>query len=240
VNDRTLVNCYDSRRMSRRMRQELAEVKDAGGIAGDEPGDVDADDVEDMEGEPLERRVAALEDENRGLGELVERQAVHLEELARRVAALEGREGKPSDDTKAVDAGDDLMIRRGIGSLPVAGPECPARVWLRRKSSPTRTTPSARRPHLVAEWRRLQAGGDQSACRVDRAQAAARRWELEAMPQDEFHLTLPPDTDPLDHARRVDHVHWRRDALAEARRESGRAKRARWLRRVLILGLWRG
>ena len=55
----------------------------------------------------------------------------------------------------------------------------------------------------------------------------------------EFHLTLPLDTFPLDEARRADHVRWRRDALAEARRELRRAKRTRLLRKVLTPGLWR-
>ena len=38
------------------------------------PGDVDGEDAEDMEddGESLDRRVAALEEENRGLRELLE------------------------------------------------------------------------------------------------------------------------------------------------------------------------
>ena len=92
---------------------------------------------------------------------------------------------------------------------------------------------------LVAEWRRLRTDGRQGASRVDRAQAAVRRWELEAAMIGEYHLTLPPDTYPLDGARRADYVRWRRDALAEAQRELGRAKRARLLRRVFTLGLWR-
>jgi hypothetical protein len=40
----------------------------------------------------------------------------------------------------------------------------------------------------------------------------------------EYHLTLPPETHPLDDARTADHVRWRQEALAEARRELGRAK----------------
>ena len=56
---------------------------------------------------------------------------------------------------------------------------------------------------------------------------------------EEFHLTLPPETFPLDDERRRDHPRWRRDALAEARKELRRAKRACWLRRLLALGLWR-
>ena len=93
--------------------------------------------------------------------------------------------------------------------------------------------------HLVAEWRMLREGGDQVASRVDRAQAAVRRWQLEAEMLGEFRLTLPPETYPLDDARRADQVQWRHDALAEARRELGRARRARLLRRFLTLGIWR-
>ncbi len=55
----------------------------------------------------------------------------------------------------------------------------------------------------------------------------------------EYRLTLPPDTYPLNDGRRADHVRWRRDALAEARKELGRAKQARLPRRVLTLGLCR-
>ena len=91
---------------------------------------------------------------------------------------------------------------------------------------------------LVTEWRRLRAGGDQVVSRVDRARAAVRRWELEAEMLGEFHLTLPPETHPLDDARRADYLRWRQEALAEARRSFSRAGRVRWARRALTLGLW--
>ena len=93
---------------------------------------------------------------------------------------------------------------------------------------------------LVAEWRKLRVGSDAGASRVDRAQAAVRRWELEAEMLGEYQLTLPPDTCPLDDARRADHVRWRRDALAEAHRELRRAKRASLLKWVFTLGRWPG
>ena len=66
VNYRTMMAYYDSRRM----RQALEEFRDAGGVVGDEPGDVDGDDPDDIRSESLERRVAALEDENRHLRDL--------------------------------------------------------------------------------------------------------------------------------------------------------------------------
>ena len=93
---------------------------------------------------------------------------------------------------------------------------------------------------LVAEWRELRVGAGSGRSRIDRAEATVRRWELEVAMLRDCRLTLPPETEPLDDARRADHLRWRREALAEARRELTRAKRTRLLRRVLTLGLWWG
>ena len=91
----------------------------------------------------------------------------------------------------------------------------------------------------MAEWRQLRTGGGQNVSRVDRAQGAVRRWALEARMLGEYSLTLPLETYPLDDGRRREHVRWRQDALAEARRELRKARRARWLWRALMVGLWR-
>ena len=61
---------------------------------------------------------------------------------------------------------------------------------------------------------------------------------MEAAMLREFRLTLPPETEPLDDARREDHIRWREEALAEARRALNREKRDQLLRRVVTLGLW--
>lgn len=50
----------------------------------------------------------------------------------------------------------------------------------------------------------------------------------------DFGLTLPPETEPLDASRREDHLRWRKEALSAA---LAKARRLRWLRRVLTLGL---
>ena len=94
-------------------------------------------------------------------------------------------------------------------------------------------------PPLVAEWRQRRTVSDKTVSRVDRAMSAVRRWELDAQMLGEFHLTLPPETYPLDDARRADHVRWRQEALAEARNELSRATRTPLLRRLMTLGLWR-
>ena len=235
VNYRTLVNCWDSRRVSRRMRQVLEEFRDAGGVGGDEPGDVVGDGEAGTETDPLEQRVATLEEENLGLRELAEGQASQLEEFARRVAALEEQDQR-SNETEAVDAGDsqerDWRPPRRRPGMPNAG-------VVTLEEQPDEEHAFGPTAPLVKEWRQLRVGGEPVGGRVDRAKARVRRWELEAEMLRDFHLTLPPETEPLDEWRKKDHLRWRKETLAEARRELARAERARLLRRVLTLGLWR-
>lgn len=90
----------------------------------------------------------------------------------------------------------------------------------------------------MAEWRDLRTRGQTTGTKVDRAKASVRRWELEIAMIQDFHLTLPPETEPLDQAGRADHIRWRREALEESRRALGRAEWLRLARRVLTLGLW--
>ena len=91
---------------------------------------------------------------------------------------------------------------------------------------------------LVAEWRGLRTADRTTGGRVGRAGASVRRWELEVVMLGDFGLMLPPETEPLDASRREDHLRWRREALAAARRDLSKAKRMRWLRRTLTVGLW--
>ena len=247
VNYRTLSHCCDSRQVSRRMRHALVEFHAARGSveaekgAGDVPPDADVD--------ALRQRVSELEGENAELRELADGQARQLEELTRRLVELEDREQSGSAagvvDVEA-DADDDgaSSRERGAGAgldwqPPRRRPGMPDAGVVTLEEQPDEAFAFGPAAPLVAEWRRLRAQGGQSVSRVDRAQAAVRRWELEAEMLGEYHLTLPPDTYPLDDERRREHVRWRRDALAEARRELGRAKRSRLLLRVITLGLWR-
>ncbi len=55
---------------------------------------------------------------------------------------------------------------------------------------------------------------------------------------EDFHLTLPPETEPLGASRREDHLRWRKEALAAARRGLSKSVRLRWLRRVVTFGTW--
>ena len=223
VNYRTMMNCHDSRRVSRRMRRALEELR---GNASSDDDNVGTDDRV----EALVKRAAELEEENRELRELVEAQVNQLEELERQVASLEVGE-HPGVDAEWVDVGgkqtqrqprqrESALLNAGVVTLETQDDEEDA------------LGPAA---GLVAEWRSLRNPAARQGSRVERARTAVRRWELEIELLREFLLTLPPETEPLDHARREDHLRWRREALAEARQELAKAK---WIR-VLTLGLWR-
>ncbi len=237
VNYRTVARCQQSRRVSRRMRQALQEFRDSQDVGDVEPGVVAGDGAGEDVAETLEERAAALELENWTLRETVEAQAEELEALRRQVAKLEER-AQIASEAAAIDGGkgqsEDWRPPRRGHCLPGAGV-----VTLKEQSDePLAFGPAA---PLVAEWRKLRAGigGGSAGSRVDRAVAAVRRWELESAMLRDWQLTLPPETAPLDESRRQDQVRRREEALAEARRELGRAKRIRLLRRVLTMWLWK-
>ena len=219
VNYRTMMNCYDSRQVSRRMRRALQEFRDSGTGDGDNVG---------TEGqvEVLGRRAAELEEENRELRELVEAQANRLEEMERQMAALEERE-RQQEDAERVDDEDCRGHQREPGLADA--------VVVTMEKLPGEDEALGPATLLVEEWRALRNSAVRRGSRVEQAEAAVRRWELEVELLRDFHVTLPPETEPLDDSRRADHIRWRREALAEARRELARAKRIR----VLTLGLWR-
>ena len=226
VNYRTLVACHESRRVSRRMRRALEEYRDT--------ADGDAGDIADEVGS-LERRVVALEKENRALREAIEAQAEQSAQLERQIGAQEEEE-RQRDGNDAFGVGDSCQQQwwprqRGHG-LPDAG-------VITLEEQPDEEHAFGPAASLVAEWRSLRTGGEASGSRIDRARASVRRWELEVAMLGDFRLTLPPAMEPLDASRREDHLRWRREALAAARRELAKAKRLHWLRRVLTLWIWR-
>ncbi len=232
VNYRTMVACYESRRVSRRMRRALEEYRGTAVDGGDEPDDESAGDVADRV-ESLEQRVAALEEERRELREVIETRAEQSEELERRVRALEEGERHQSEaDGVGADEG-----RRQEWRPPPRGHGLPDAGVVTLEEQPDEERAFGPAAPLVVEWRSLRTGCEASGSRIDRAGASVRRWELEVALLGDYGLTLPPDTEPLDSSRREDHLRWRKEALAVA---LAKARRLRWLRRVLTLGLrWR-
>ena len=237
MNYRTVARCQQSRRVSRRMRQVLEEFRDSQDVADAGPGIVAGDGSGEDTEEPPQEGTVALEDENRKLRGRVEAQAEELEALRMQVAELEERARSPN----VADAVDGGQRQPGEWRPPRRGPGMPDAGVVTLEEQPDEEYAFGPAAPLVAEWRGIRGGtGDGSAGnRVDRAVAALRRWELEAEMLRDWQLTLPPETAPLDESKRKDHVRWREEALAEARRELGRAKRVRLFRRVLTMGLWR-
>ena len=233
VNYRTMVACHESRHVSRRMRRALEEYRDA----DVESGDGQYDDTGDIAGKvaALEERVVALEESHGILVKTVEAQAKRLAELERRVegegsGAEEWQQGKADANDNDDDGPQQWQPpRRGHG-LPDAG-------VVTLEEQPDEEHAFGQAASLVREWRELRTGAGDSGGRVDRAWAAVRRWELEIAMLGDFGLTLPPETEPLDASRRDDHLRWRKEALVAA---LAKARRLRWMRRVLTLGLrWR-
>ena len=230
VNYRTMTACYESRSVSRRMRRALEEYRDTVVDGGDEPDDESASDIAEQV-VSLEHRVAALEEERR---EVIEAQAKQSEELERRVRALEEGERHQSEaDEVGVDEG-----RRQEWRPPPREHGLPDAGVVTLEPQPDEKSAFGPAAELVAEWRAVRTRAEALGGRVDRAGASVRRWELEIAMLGDFHLTLPPETEPLDASRREDHLRWRREALASAQRELSTAQRTRWLRRALTLGVW--
>ncbi|MDE2824362.1 MAG: hypothetical protein OXK79_12750, partial [Chloroflexota bacterium] len=228
VNFRTMVACHESRHVSRRMRRALEEYRDKHVDGADEQDDEARDIAEKVAA--LEQRVEALEEAHGDLVETVEAQARQLAELGRRV---EGRDEEERERGKPDGVGDDDGQRwerqppRRYHGLLDAG-------VVTLEEQPDEGHAFGPAATLVKEWRGLRSGVETSGGRVDRAKAAVRRWELEIAMLRDYGMTLPPETESLDASRREDHLRWRRQALQAAQMELSKAK---WLRRVLTLGL---
>ncbi len=232
VNYRTMVTCHESRHVSRRMRKALAEFRDKHGDGGDEQDD----DAGDIVGKvtALEERVAAMEGAHGALVETVEAQVRQLTELERNAGGSEdGAEEEKRERSKPDPVGDNDGRRREWRpprrdhGLPDAG-------VVTLDEQPDEGHAFGPAAPLVKEWRELRTEAEVSGGRADRAKAAVRRWELEIAMLSDYGLTLPPETEPLDASRREDHLRWRKEALAAA---LTKARRLRWLRRALTLGL---
>ena len=215
VNYRTLAGSVDSRKLSRRMQEALAEFAKTGVPVRPED------------------RIEAVEKAMSDVREALESQASRFEELEGRLSQLErdgkggGTKDEPGQDGEVADW---TPPKRAYG-LPDAG-------VVTLETQPDEDHAFGPAAGLVAEWRRLMTGGTQVGSRIERTRAEERRWELEVAMIGEFRLTLPPQTEPLNESSRAVHLQRRRSSLRKARGYRVRAERLRIVRRVLTLGLW--
>ena len=91
---------------------------------------------------------------------------------------------------------------------------------------------------LVSEWRRLKAQEAEAGTRLDRVTAAEARLELEIRLIREHEMGIPPG-ERWGLGVRLREASWRWGALADRRRQRRRLTVLRWVRRILVLGLWR-
>lgn len=223
VNYRTLSRCLENGRLSRRVREAVRKLPEADAEDDQQPA-AETSAQETTAG--VEQRMAEME---QAVGEMVGAQADTEERLARLEAAVGNVQPKQPTPESAPQQGWTPpkrafgMPRPGVVTLEVQDDEAVA------------FGPAAA---LVAEWRTLRSGGAQRGSGVDRARAEERRWELEVIMIGDFGLALPPEKEPLDDERRLDHLRWRTKALVRTRRIRARRERRRTLRRFLTLGFW--
>ena len=165
-----------------------------------------------------------------------ESEAGQPEETGERAAGLEEAREKP--DSELVSAGEENTEGEWRSSERAHGLPDTSVVTL--EPQPDEEHAFGPAAELVAEWRRLRTGGTSIGSGVEQARAEERRWELEILLIEEHGLTLPPDREPLQGSERDDHLRWRREALAHARRQRLTAERWATVRKVLTLGLWQG
>ena len=227
-----MVTCHESRHVSRRMRKALAEFRDRHVDGGDEQEDDAGGITEKIAG--LEERVAALEEAHGDMVKTVEAQEKQLAELERNAGGWEDESEEEKREWRKPDPVGDGDGQRREWSPPRRDHRLPDAGVVTLEEQPDEGHAFGPAVQLVAEWRMLRTGAEASGGRVDRAWASVRRWELEIAMLGDCGLTLPPETEPLDASRREDHLRWRKEALAAA---LAKARRLRWLRRVLTLGL---
>ena len=228
VNFRTLAASIESGKLSRRMREALQQMAETDEALGDPAGDAEDD------GGELAQRVDTLEKEVGDLRQTMKGQEERASELTQRLKKLEAaqREVKRADPVEGLVVG----IKADEPSVSELRQTSPLVLTLEPQDEEAKSLGPA--AALVKEWRMLRTGENATKGRVERAKAEERRWEVEIALIEEFGLTLPPETTPLNATDRKTHLSWRRATLERAR---GARIRAEWFvlaRRVLTLGLW--
>lgn len=216
VNYRTLRRAQDTRKLSAGMVRALEKFAtmdtefNSTFYASDPVG-------EEEELDPtLASQMNAIRAENRELCEIIESLTVHLQELWRRVALLEG--GKRHSGHRNSRRGEEGGVASGV---PCRLDNKVVAIVPRHKEESVLGTAAP----LVAEWRKLRARATKSVNPLALADDRVQLLELELRIIEEFELTLPPDVDPWDHEVRSSQAYSKRSELPGARRDLERAKK---------------
>ena len=225
VDRRTLAASVDSGRLTVQMREAVDRLLLLGDAA------VAARDEKRFVG--LERRLEALEEEVRAVGEMSSR----LDEVGRavgkaayRLSGVEERLGEMEESRTVGEAGRSVKPVRRSNERPYPDVVTP-------ESLPDDAEVYGAALAMVEEWRRLR--GAHPATKDRPARVEERMLELEIALIDEFELTLPPETYPWDGLSRADQVYWRRRSLRDMRMWRVRHEVRRFVRRIVTPTLWR-
>ena len=222
VNYRTLRKTLDSRQLTRHMRQALQKFGGSSPPSGSPQTVADGAEVDQVQDASLLQRVIELEVENHDLKMVVEAQTAHLQELWRRVASLEERQGSGvfrrwgQKNRRRGEAG-------GVASAvthPVQGGVVTLVPRLKEASLLGDAAP------VVARWREARNKATVSNDPVERAQAKVQMLLLELDLLQRFFLTLPPHLEPWDPVTFSQETYRRQSAdLPKARQELERARK---------------
>ena len=225
VDRRTLATSVDNGKLTSQMREAVDRVLLLGDAA------VVAREEERFAG--LERRLEALEEEVRTVGELSSR----LDEVGRavgkaayRISGVEDRLGDMEASWEGSEAEQAERPIRRSHERPYPNVVTP-------EPLPDDAAVYGAAAAMVEEWRRLRTAHPVTKDRPARVEE--RMLEMEVALIDEFKLTLPPETYPWDGLSRADQVYWRRRALGDTRKRQVRQDVRDFVRRVVTLRWWR-
>ena len=224
VNRRTLAANVDGGKLTPQMREAVDRVLLLGDAA------VAAREEERFAA--LTRRLDALEEEVRAVGEINSR----LDEIGRavgkaihRLSQVEECLGEMVALRSVGEAGQTRQRARRSQERPYSDVVTPDPL-------PDDAAVYGEAAEMVEEWRRLRTA--HPATRDRPARVEQRMLELEIAMIGEFKLTLPPETFPWDGLSRANQVYWRRTALKGVRRRRIWQDVQNFVRRVLTLKLW--
>ena len=226
VNHRTFAKCRDTREVTPLMRRVLKKyvgwgpVVDSPVIVNPPAEEEEAHGSTEDPYETLSLRVEDLEAENGELRQANETQTAHIADWGLRFASLEEQRRKRG-------AGGSLPWKRHTKKEEVItdrfmDPPEPGVVTSEHRLGEEKVF--GRAAPSVTKWREVQRTGATSKDRLEQAEARVCLLNLERVLIEEFRLTLPPYTEPLDCKARGKESHKRRSALVYADAELDKAR----------------
>ncbi len=248
VNYKTLAVALETRRLSRRMTQvlELQLLSEGNPVFQVHEQRLDAF------GERLDKLEGIFKEVVAGANQLRASMETNRAEQDRVNRTLEERISVDSAASPAGPAGgeDGKAAKRGKRAKAITSikaPEKPTRPRFPRRDfddvvtvapAPDDSYVYGKAWPLIREWRMLRRDHPPEGSTLTWMERQERLLEVELSLLNEYKLTLPPDTHPIDDSWRRHVTNWRLDDLRVVRRRILRRKLLRWMRRLATFGAW--